>query len=109
MRLADGVVVDDNENVSDDVLEIVDVGGKDLVPEAEVVSDKLEVGLALLDRVSGTDVVGDTVTLGVVEALAVGRVVIVPVGLMLIVDDSDAVAVGSALSEADAVIGPVNE
>ena len=47
--------------------------------------------------------------LGVAVALPVGRGVVVPVGLMLNVDDSDAVAVGSALSETDAVIASVKE
>ena len=79
VRLPDGVLVIENEMVSDGVLEIDCVGGKDLVPEVEMVKDEVAVRLALVDGVSGCDDVEDAVALGDGESLTVGRGVSEPV------------------------------
>ena len=107
--LVDRVMVDDKESVWDRVMEIVGVGGEDLVSEGEMVSEELEVGLVLVDGVPGRDAVDDAVALGVGVTLAVGGVDMVVVGVTLDVDDSDADMVGSPLSEADAVNSLVKE
>ena len=70
--LPDAVVVGDNDNVSESVFDIDGVGGKDLVSEIEMANDVLVVGLALVDRVSRPDAVGDAVRLREVIALGVG-------------------------------------
>ena len=107
-RLPDGVAVYDTEKVNDCVLEIVGVGGIDLVCEAEVVRDQLEVRLVLVDSVSGTDEDRDAVALGVVVALTVGGGVIVSVALMVTSEDREGVAVGSSVKVIDAVMEPEN-